>query len=375
MVHSNPRKTLDRVARLTGKADEEWALQDRAYKELDVWKFQYSEEDRQAAITNAIHAYDRMRLPKDDPLWQKLLPADERGKGKVLSKLALKDPAKGTPAMKPQSFDRKTGFPKRKEPKKVEKAEKEPKKVEKVEKDGAKPKKAKDVTAEQKPKAMKSAAEARTPKVEPRKDRQPAKRAAPTTNDERSPARKQPKPSAAAKGLLNKPKNLSPLGASPPVNASDFANGHPVHKKLSAATSPRAGNKRKADELNGTYHQINGISKRPHLDSTSSSSSDERPLKAAKTSNTSSTNGINGLTNGHTSPDSDSSGSSPPLVLSWRQSLEMARKFNMYYQRYKKLYMELSQSVEPPSKEKRDELLEMHKRLEKMKREVNNGAL
>jgi RNA polymerase II elongation factor ELL len=53
----------------------------------------------------------------------------------------------------------------------------------------------------------------------------------------------------------------------------------------------------------------------------------------------------------------------------------MARKFNLYYQTYKKLYLELSQSVEPPSEKKREELLEMHKRLERMKREVNNGAL
>ncbi|KIW02196.1 hypothetical protein, variant [Verruconis gallopava] len=363
-VGTNPRRVLEKIAKLTGKADEEYTLLDRAYKELDVWKFKYAEEDRQAAIENAIRAFDRMRLPKDDPIWQQLLPEEERGKGKVLSRLALKDPAKGTPALKAQSFDKKTGLPKRKDPKKTEK-------------EGAKVKKTKDDGLEEKPKAVKSTSDARNPKLEAGKERQPSKRAAGTTDNGpgSGPPRKQVKPSTAAKGLLNKPKNLSPLGASPPVNASDFENGHPVHKRLSAATSPRAGTKRKADEVNGATLKANGASKRPHTNSTSSSSGEERPLKASKAKPSSGANGVHHVSNGHASSDSESSSSSPPLALSWRQSLEMARKFNIYYQRYKKLYMEISQSAEPPSEKRREELLEMHRRLERMKREVNNGAL
>jgi RNA polymerase II elongation factor ELL len=390
MVGTNPRKILEKVAKSTGKGEEEYALLDRAYKELDVWNFNYSDEDRQTAIQNAIHAFDRLRLPKDDQLWQKLLPTEERGKGKVLSRLALKDPAKAgsTPAMKPQSFDKKTGLPvKRKEQKKPEKEG--VMKTKKTAKEGA--------AVEEKPRAMKSAAEANTPKVEPRRERQTNNHAKRTNapGEERSPAGKQPKPSAAAKGLLNKPKNLSPLGVSPPVNASDFEDNHPVHKRLSAATSPRSGMKRKADDANGASHKPAPSNKRPHFESqsNSSSSSEERPLKVAKTAAkpstnsvpqakkapASTTNGLNGhATHRHASPaDSDSSTSSgsAPIPLSWRQSLEMARKFNIYYQKYKKLYLELSQSVEPPSEKKREELLEMHKRLERMKREVNSGAL
>jgi RNA polymerase II elongation factor ELL len=391
MVGTNPRKILDKIAKLTGKGEEEYVLLDRTYKELDVWKFNYNDEDRQTAIQNAIHAFDRQRLPKDDPLWQKLLPVEERGKGKILSRLALKDPAKAssTPAMKPQSFDKKTGLPvKRKEQKKPEK--------EGAVKSGPKKKEGATVaTEEKKPRAMKSAAEAGTPKVEPRREKQQPSKRVNGVAEERSPAGKQPKPSAAAKGLLNKPKNLSPLGVSPPVNASDFEDGHPVHKRLSAATSPRSGMKRKAEDADRAPHRPQSSNKRPHFESqsnssSSSSSSEERPLKVTKTFNTTSqakkgpasssaTNGINGHTHRHASPgnDSDSSTSSggAPLTLSWRQSLEMARKFNLYYQTYKKLYLELSQSVEPPSEKKREELLEMHKRLERMKREVNNGAL
>ena len=53
-----------------------------------MWNFPYkNEDDRKGAIERAIAAFDRQRISVSDPLWQKLLPKDERGKGKVLSKL------------------------------------------------------------------------------------------------------------------------------------------------------------------------------------------------------------------------------------------------------------------------------------------------
>lgn len=86
-----PKLNLDNVLQKVGKqGDGKWQLTDRAYKELDVWKFAYpNKEDRQAAIDNAVRAYDRMRVPKEDRLWQMLLPKAERDQGKVLSKLDL----------------------------------------------------------------------------------------------------------------------------------------------------------------------------------------------------------------------------------------------------------------------------------------------
>lgn len=69
---------------------EKFDLRDKAYKDLDVWKFPYpTQEDRQQAIDNAISAFDRMRISRTDELWQKLLPKEERGKGKYLSRLNL----------------------------------------------------------------------------------------------------------------------------------------------------------------------------------------------------------------------------------------------------------------------------------------------
>ncbi|KAL5001975.1 hypothetical protein BDV10DRAFT_159152 [Aspergillus recurvatus] len=70
---------------------EKFDLRDKVYRELDVWKFPYpSQEDRQEAIENAISAFDRMRISRSDKLWQSLLPKDERGKGKCLSRLDLR---------------------------------------------------------------------------------------------------------------------------------------------------------------------------------------------------------------------------------------------------------------------------------------------
>ncbi|KAI9682234.1 MAG: hypothetical protein M1817_000288 [Caeruleum heppii] len=68
----------------------EWQLDNRGFKELDAWSFPYpTQDDRQRAINNAVSAYDRLRLSREDRLWQLLLPKGERGKGKVLSKLQL----------------------------------------------------------------------------------------------------------------------------------------------------------------------------------------------------------------------------------------------------------------------------------------------
>lgn len=68
--------------------EQKWVLKKMYWKELDVFEYAYAtDEDRQKAIDNAIRQYDRMRLGVSDPLWQKLLPKGERGKGICLSKL------------------------------------------------------------------------------------------------------------------------------------------------------------------------------------------------------------------------------------------------------------------------------------------------
>lgn len=76
----------------------DWQLTDLRYKELDPYNFKYpTSAERESAIDNAARAFDRLRVPKDDKLWDKLNPISERGKGKVLSKLNLTGPATSTP--------------------------------------------------------------------------------------------------------------------------------------------------------------------------------------------------------------------------------------------------------------------------------------
>lgn len=84
------RQVLEKVGKPFRLDPDKWDLSDRAFKELDVWKFSYeSDNDRELAIEHAISAYDRMRLSRDDKLWQLLLPKAGRGRGKVVSKLQL----------------------------------------------------------------------------------------------------------------------------------------------------------------------------------------------------------------------------------------------------------------------------------------------
>jgi RNA polymerase II elongation factor ELL len=81
------KASLEKVADFM-QGSQKWALKKIYWKELDVWNYDYdSEDDRQKAIDNAIRQFDRMRLAASEPEWQKLLPREERGKGKCLSRL------------------------------------------------------------------------------------------------------------------------------------------------------------------------------------------------------------------------------------------------------------------------------------------------
>ena len=67
-----------------------WDLTDKMFKELDVWNFNYpNQEDRELAIGRARSAFDRMRVSTQEKIWDKLLPKNERGQGKILSHLNL----------------------------------------------------------------------------------------------------------------------------------------------------------------------------------------------------------------------------------------------------------------------------------------------
>ncbi|KAF7504001.1 hypothetical protein GJ744_002929 [Endocarpon pusillum] len=85
-------KLLHKYVKDARDANAKQELKDKAYRELDPWKFPYPREnDRQAAIDRAISAFDRMRINTNDQIWETLLPVKERGKGKgsELSRLRI----------------------------------------------------------------------------------------------------------------------------------------------------------------------------------------------------------------------------------------------------------------------------------------------
>jgi RNA polymerase II elongation factor ELL len=84
-------KLLHKYGKNVVEANGKQELKDKAYRELDLWKFPYPDgTDRQSAIDRTISAFDRMRISTSDPIWETLLAVRERGKGKGLELSRLK---------------------------------------------------------------------------------------------------------------------------------------------------------------------------------------------------------------------------------------------------------------------------------------------
>ena len=81
-------EALSKIGREARLDPSKFDLKDQSFKELDVWSWKYPDQhDRELAIQRATSAFDRMRLSPRDSIFQKLLPKEDRGKGKTLSKL------------------------------------------------------------------------------------------------------------------------------------------------------------------------------------------------------------------------------------------------------------------------------------------------
>ncbi|KAF1830315.1 hypothetical protein BDW02DRAFT_559308 [Decorospora gaudefroyi] len=407
---TNIRDVLPKVAKRSTAEADKWQLTDKSFREVNPYKFPYqSPEDRQQAVDGAIRSFDRQRLAKDDKLWQMLLPREQRGQGICLSRSTVKapeaKPKASTPMHKISDLTKKKPAGK----KGVEKAvtEKKPK----VAKDAEiKPKSSikEKYLAREKPTAREKAPATdnnSTPRVKPKMTGRDAQRDRPAN-----------RPFKPTMPVNTKPKNPSPLSASPPVNASDFEDSHPVHKALAAAASPAktsSGNsdrslKRKANDLDSDIHNHGQAAKKPHVDratpthtpahtngkangsTPSSTSSLKRKSDESSSSNTPTTapkvrkvaNIDTGLAsryhhnNPRASPGASSSSTTSPSMpsLSFRQTVELSQKFQKYYKKYEELYWQLTEAAKPPTEAQRNDLLKMHKKLEEMKREIKAGA-
>jgi len=438
---------LTKIAKRSSSDADKWQLTDKAFREINPFKFPYSSpEDREQAIDNAIKAFDRQRLEKDDKLWQILLPREERGQGTCLSRSKVKapeaKPKASTPMHKISDLTKKKPVAKKADDKPTEKKIRVAKEPEVKAKPVVKERPlVKDVKYEPKKAPTSSAAapfsrptapaDRYTSSTDSSKTRTNNKKA-PATEGNNTP-RGKPKisgrdqqrdrdrtarPVRPAMPVNTKPKNPSPLSASPPVNASDFEDSHPVHKALAAAASPAKssnGNsdrslKRKANDIDSDIHNHNLAVKKPHVDratpnhtpahsngrlngsTPSSTSSLKRKSDESSSSNTPSTapkvrrvNHVDtGLAsryhssnnNSQASPGASSSSTTSPTIpsLSFRQTVELSQRFQKYYKKYEELYWQLTEADKAPTEAQRNDLLKMHKKLEEMKREIKAGA-
>lgn len=439
---------------------DKFDLKDKAYRELDVWNFPYpSQEDRQEAIENAISAFDRMRISRSDRQWQALLPKEERGKGKCLSRLDLrtgpiKKPA--TPRVQMQNPDDagKDGDTTGHETDKANgenktgdsaaaasKSDSTTQKKRIGEKDAAvkrAPAKGKNTTnttltgrvtkkAERKPAAkpdgkIKSAeyvhesdeedmdmpdAPAEKPQQEktdttekpqpkPATKRVGSNASGPTNSAPPKVNKPEPKPErpATAKATaLKKPptsnatssRKPSPLGTSPPANASEIhthnrSSSH-RHSSSSSSSSPLI------TQISRPKQQPNkttpGVTKTAQTNGAVKSKEAANPLKRKAEPDRLSVpqTHATGRANGNlehkrrravsTSSGGSTGSASPPLSLELlRQQLrEKSQKFKQQYAKYRNLHNAMAAHSDPPRADV-DRLHQQHARLQRMKKEI-----
>lgn len=241
----------------------------------------------------------------------------------------------------------------------------------------------------------------------------PGKRSSsPTTSTPSNPAPR-PQSSDASQGSTTMKKTLSrqrntssphkpsPLGSSPPTNASDLDNATNSSKSSTPMVRKHAtpngvgsvtGHSRNPSEHSSTSSASlvrknatpNGIASMPGVRNTS-----EHTLKrkagdldsGIHDHGTPLTNGnVDGYTNGNTNPSkrqktsemtppTSDSGDSP---LARDAAIRKAADFKRYYGTYTKLYIEVSQMESPPQ-EKLDAVMKMHNRLAEMKEQIKKG--
>lgn len=475
-------EVLNKVGQKHYLDQAKWNLTDKSYKELDVWAFPYpSEFERQFAIDRAVAAFDRMRISREEHIWQMLLPKDERGKGKILSKLNLHSGplAKSTtPRIHVQATDdsahgghetgndsdkkdrlgpndahsmarsksqdqitkkkvsereaqskrllknpKKTAVPKPKEaPSTVKKGNKKtaaasnstPKSAEFVQESDEDEDM---IDVENKPSSSMTQAEEvkQTPKVDsktssgittkprisegkgaktqkkaPAPFHKPAGSKSTASNASISKARSKfsdssqssvPKTKSVSRTSPHKP---SPLGSSPPTNASDLDNDATSHLTSSNSSTPLATQSR---IISGSNVSINARTSSQVAPKTT-----EIPLKRKADEMEAHVNNSSGsLTNsrgnpvkrhkapilspppsdGSSSTATTSRSSSPPSIRS--RTIDKALHFKTYYAKYEKLHRELSERRDR-SEADVEKLFTMHKRLVALKDEISRNS-
>ena len=179
------------------------------------------------------------------------------------------------------------------------------------------------------------------------------------------------------------PHKPSPLGSSPPTNASDLDNDS---RPLSSISStPLNGHSQVPKSSNGMENAeaaTNGLNNGRSLKRKAPADEDDADLR---NSGASLTNGKT-LTNGHptnakrykaspVSPPTSESSTESSTEAKRRQALEQAQRFKTFWGKYQKLYVEVSGLPKDVPNKKVDDLMKMHERLTVMKAGIIRASL
>jgi RNA polymerase II elongation factor ELL len=390
-----------------------WTLKQRSFKELDVFSYEeYTLEERQTAIDNAVRVYDKLRLGASEPEWERLLPEEERGTGKTLSKLQAKiatgaiKPAKA-PKIKlsgadesgrdtgvedndegdlfgekvsatPQSAEmtRSHSNPPITKPKKVSEKEAQAKRL--LAKSGkaqtGRVTKSAAVKSEKKTqeKGFKSSKFVNDSDEEddylvnnPSPPAPTTTTTTTTTTTAKTIVVRKPLPKSVSKPARDEsdakpaPTNSKPKGNNTsPVKSSPLANTPPTNAsdiEDSSSSSVPTTLKRKADSQSSSTSSSLPLAKRHQKSGSSSSSSDNSSITSS--------NGIG-------------SGSRRSIGKDWAERTkihQLTQKYNAYYPKYRQLYREMESEDGPRDPEKMADLFEMQQRLQNWKREILKG--
>lgn len=425
---------------------EKFDLKDKTYKDLDAWNFPYpAQADRQEAIENAISAFDRMRISRTDKLWQMLLPKEERGKGKCLSRLnlhmgaikksvtprdagkdgdtAVNETDRGTPnglspkkadaaprsnatAQKPRVGDKDTTkrtakgqtnstltgrVTKKAERKPASKAEGKFKSAEYVHdsdeededmRDAAPPAPAyrRNDDKAKPPKSVRQAPAKSRLTATPSAPTPKANAEVPTPNAESTQAGT--KNAAGRRRTSSSPQKPSPLGSSPPTNASDAPtrsrSSSQNQSSSSSSSSPlisqlsRAKVTRTVANATKPPVQTNGVKPTRAVNPLKRKAEPDRLSVAHASTGRAAGNLEHKRRRAVSTSSGGSTGStSPPMSheLLRQQLREKSQKFKQFYARYRSLHDSLTTQTDP-SRADLDKLQRQHTRLQHMKKEI-----
>ncbi|KAK2625693.1 hypothetical protein QTJ16_005005 [Diplocarpon rosae] len=408
---SNSLRKVGDVNETTGK----WELRKAFWKELDVWNFKYTGDDRQRAIENAVKQYDKMRMGISEPEWDRLLIKSERGTGKSLSKLQAEIVAKGNLARGSKNGEG-SG---RDTPNGGEDDLLDDKNLSKVKGEGrstsqpptTKPKKTSEKEAQAKRLFSKNpgkAASKAAPKAAPKAASKATSKAATKATSKAAPAKKQASvPKAGAKVLSSeyvedsdeddvqtataptlKPKPKQALKRSREEDERDTSDSSmPMSKRvkkdvpvsnnrISDAGQKSRTNSNSFSSLTSYKNKSNSPRKSSPLASSPpanasdiESSGDRTSFSASPAGHISTKNSRSPIYKRHQKSSSVTSSNSSNSQVK-PEAIELARKYKRFYPAYLRLFKEVVAEGENRTRSKEKDLLDMHERLEDWRKQI-----